>query len=61
MIYDVIERDASWWLRIDGAAIGPFESEYAARQWAHGFGGQDERASRQRNVLLRNASDTSAS
>ena len=37
MLFDVIERDATFVVLIDGAAIGPF-SERAARQWLQGFG-----------------------
>ena len=34
----MIERDATFVVLIDGAAIGPFDSERAARQWLQGFG-----------------------
>jgi hypothetical protein len=54
MLFDVIERDATYWLRIGRAAlVGPFESANAAREWLSGFTGQDETAARQRNVVAK--------
>jgi hypothetical protein len=39
MTFNVIERDANFLgVLIDGAAIGPFESERTAREWLKGFG-----------------------
>lgn len=40
-----MERDEVYWLRIDGAEVGPFITYLDARQWARRFTGQDERRS----------------
>jgi hypothetical protein len=42
MVFDVVERDEAWWLRIDGAIVGPFLSRVAALVWMRGFSGEDD-------------------
>jgi hypothetical protein len=37
MVFDVVERDESFWVLIDGAAVNPFLDDGAAWAWVQAF------------------------
>jgi hypothetical protein len=53
MTFDVVEDNATWWVRLDRGRvwIGPFSERTEAAAWAHDFTGQDERTSVRTDVV----------